>query len=118
MFDRVEPLTTFKTPFRFTFRVGPLVFSGDHVVAMCVVPVALLALAWFFSRSDLGIAVRAAADSNERALLLGIPVRRLSRITWVMAASGRVIVLATAKLSSVARMTATTAVMPRPVWIC
>ncbi|TMM16980.1 MAG: ATP-binding cassette domain-containing protein [Actinobacteria bacterium] len=85
-FAHLQPLTTFKTPFRFTFRVGPLVFSGDHVVAMCVVPVALLALAWFFSRSDLGIAVRAAADSNERALLLGIPVRRLSRITWVMAA--------------------------------
>ncbi|HEX4538626.1 MAG TPA: ATP-binding cassette domain-containing protein [Acidimicrobiales bacterium] len=86
VFAHLQPLTTFKTPFRFTFRVGPLVFSGDHVVAMCVVPVALLGLAWFFSRSDLGIAVRGAADSNERALLLGIPVRRLSRITWVMAA--------------------------------
>ena len=33
-----------------------------------------------------GIAVRAAADSNERALLLGIPVRRLSLVTWVIAA--------------------------------
>jgi ABC-type branched-subunit amino acid transport system ATPase component/ABC-type branched-subunit amino acid transport system permease subunit len=30
--------------------------------------------------------VRAAADSGERALLLGIPVRRLSTVTWVLAA--------------------------------
>ena len=85
-FAHLQPLTTFKTPFQFSFKVGPLVFSGDHVVAVVVVPVVLVGLAWFFSRSDVGIAVRAAADSNERALLLGIPVRRLSRITWVLAA--------------------------------
>ena len=85
-FTHLAPLTTFSTPFRFTFRVGPLVFNGDHIVAMVVVPVVLVGLGWFFSRSDTGIAVRAAADSNERALLLGIPVRRLSRITWVLAA--------------------------------
>jgi ABC-type branched-subunit amino acid transport system ATPase component/ABC-type branched-subunit amino acid transport system permease subunit len=85
-FAHLQALTTFKTPFQFSFRVGPLVFNGDHVVAMCVVPIALIGLAWFFSRSDVGIAVRGAADSNERALLLGIPVRRLSRVIWVMAA--------------------------------
>src|SRR5438046_3893698 len=53
---------------------------------MVAVPLLLFGLAWFFGRSDLGIAVRAAADSNERALLLGIPVRRLSLVTWVLAA--------------------------------
>ena len=79
-------LHTFKTPFNTHFTVGPIVFSGDHVLVMIVVPLVLLGLAWFFSRSDIGIAVRAAADSNERALLLGIPVRRLSLITWMLAA--------------------------------
>src|SRR5439155_24116455 len=68
------------------FRVSPIVFNGDHVMVMIVVPVVLAALALFLSRSDTGIAVRAAADSNERALLLGIPVRRLSRVTWMVAA--------------------------------
>src|SRR5439155_19102201 len=76
----------FTTPFRFTFRVGPLIFNGDDVVALCAVPLLLAGLGWFFSRSDTGVAVRAAADSNERALLLGIPVRRLSRVTWMVAA--------------------------------
>src|SRR4051794_31918816 len=79
-------LGRFRTPFHTRFGVGPIVFSGDHVLVMVAVPLVLLGLAWFFSRSDIGIAVRAAADSNERALLLGIPVRRLSLITWVVAA--------------------------------
>ena len=84
--SRLRALDTFSTPFHWKFSLGPFVFKGDHVLVMVVVPVVLGALAWFFSRSDLGIAVRAAADSNERALLLGIPVRRLSLVTWVLAA--------------------------------
>jgi len=82
----LRAIQTFKTPFHAQFTVGPIVFSGDHLLVMIVVPLVLLGLAWFFSSSDIGIAVRAAADSNERALLLGIPVRRLSLITWVIAA--------------------------------
>ena len=81
-----NPLQTFKTPFQFTFRVGPLRFNGDDVAVLIVVPVVLAALAVFFNRSDTGIAVRGAADSNERALLLGIPVRRLSLVIWMVAA--------------------------------
>jgi ABC-type branched-subunit amino acid transport system ATPase component/ABC-type branched-subunit amino acid transport system permease subunit len=85
-FAHLAPLTEFKTPFSFTFTVGPIVFNGNHVVAMVVVPIVLLALWWFFSRTDTGVAIRGAADSNERAVLLGIPVRRLSRVTWMVAA--------------------------------
>jgi ABC-type branched-subunit amino acid transport system ATPase component/ABC-type branched-subunit amino acid transport system permease subunit len=84
--ENLKAIDTFKTPFHAHFTVGPIVFRGDHVLVMVAVPLLLLALAWFFSSSDIGIAVRAAADSNERALLLGIPVRRLSLITWVIAA--------------------------------
>src|SRR5581483_11410497 len=82
----LRPLATFTTPWSVHFRVGPLVFTGDHIAALVAVPVVLVALWWFLGRSDTGIAVRASADSQERALLLGIPVRRLSRITWVLAA--------------------------------
>jgi ABC-type branched-subunit amino acid transport system ATPase component/ABC-type branched-subunit amino acid transport system permease subunit len=84
--ENLKAIDKFKTPFHTHFTVGPIVFTGDHVLVMIAVPVLLLGLVWFFSRSDIGIAVRAAADSNERALLLGIPVRRLSLITWVLAA--------------------------------
>jgi ABC-type branched-subunit amino acid transport system ATPase component/ABC-type branched-subunit amino acid transport system permease subunit len=86
IFTKLRPLTTFRTPFRFSFGVGPITFTGDYVVAMVVVPLVLLGLAFFFNRTGYGIAIRGAADSNDRALLLGIPVRRLSTITWVLAA--------------------------------
>jgi ABC-type branched-subunit amino acid transport system ATPase component/ABC-type branched-subunit amino acid transport system permease subunit len=85
-FSHLAPLTEFKTPFTFTFTVGPIVFNGNHVVAMVVVPIVLVGLWLFFSRTDTGVAIRGAADSNERAVLLGIPVRRLSRVTWMVAA--------------------------------
>jgi branched-chain amino acid transport system permease protein len=87
LFDRVEPLTTFKTPWHVHFGIHPIIFNGDHLVAMIVIPLALAALAWFLGRSDIGVAVRGAAESGDRALLLGIPIRRLSTITWMVAAA-------------------------------
>ncbi|MHB1447078.1 MAG: ABC transporter permease, partial [Acidimicrobiales bacterium] len=86
LFSHLGPTTTFTTPFSFHFDVGPIVFNGNHVVAMVVIPVVLMALAWFFTRTDFGIAIRGAADSTERAQLLGIPVLRLSSLTWMLAA--------------------------------
>ena len=77
----------FHGPLHVTFAVGPLLFTGDHVIAMVAVPLVLVALWWFLDRTDVGTAVRAAADSNERAVLLGIPVRRVSAVVWVVAAT-------------------------------
>jgi len=85
-FTQLKPLTTFHSGLPVTFTVGPIVYNGDHVIALVTVPVVLAGLAWFFRRSDTGIAVRAAAESSDRALLLGIPVRRLSLLAWVVAA--------------------------------
>ena len=86
LFTHLRPLQTFTTPFTFKETVGPIVFTGDYFVALLVVPVVLVLLALFLGRTGLGIAIRGAADSNERAVLLGIPVRRLSTITWILAA--------------------------------
>ncbi|HYA69569.1 MAG TPA: branched-chain amino acid ABC transporter permease, partial [Acidimicrobiales bacterium] len=85
-FGHLSSTTTFTTPFSFHFRVDPLPFTGDDLVALAVVPVAFALLFWFFQRTDTGTAIRAAADSIERAQLLGIPVRRLGTITWMVAA--------------------------------
>jgi ABC-type branched-subunit amino acid transport system ATPase component/ABC-type branched-subunit amino acid transport system permease subunit len=86
-FARLSALQRFHTPFKFSRRIGPVVFTGDYWIAIIVIPVALALLALFLSRSDTGLAVRAAADSSERALLLGIPVRRLSLIAWTIASA-------------------------------
>ena len=75
----------FETPFTFKFSIEPVVFTGDHMVIICAVPPIILALAWFMLKTNVGIAVRAAADNADRALLYGIPIRQLSTIVWTVA---------------------------------
>src|SRR4051794_23062557 len=79
---------TFPTPFsRFEFVVGVFKFRGDHIAPVVVVGAAVLALGAFFKYTDVGIAVRASAENGERASLLGIPVKRVSTIVWMLAAT-------------------------------
>ncbi len=75
----------FNTPFTFKFSVGKILFTGDHMAIIVAVPPIILALAWFMLRTNVGIAVRAAADNADRALLYGIPIRQLSTIVWTVA---------------------------------
>ena len=53
---------------------------------MVVVPVVVALLTLFLRRSALGVAIRASSANAERAMLLGIPVRRLSTVVWSIAA--------------------------------
>ncbi|MGI8793623.1 MAG: ABC transporter permease [Acidimicrobiales bacterium] len=77
---------TFTTPFDFTFRIHPAVFTGNHLVAMIAVPIIMLGVIAFLRFTDYGIVIRAAAENGDRAGLLGIPVPRLSTIVWALAA--------------------------------
>jgi ABC-type branched-subunit amino acid transport system ATPase component/ABC-type branched-subunit amino acid transport system permease subunit len=86
LFAHLSPVTQFKTPFSFKFTIAPFTATGDWLLAVIVVPIVLVGLYWFFVRTDVGVAIRGAADSPDRAQLLGIPVRRLTRITWMVAA--------------------------------
>ncbi len=52
-------------------------FDGNEVVAMLAVPIVLGALTWFLRRTSYGIAIRASAESSDRAALLGVPVKRV-----------------------------------------
>ena len=83
--DAVGAVVPFRLPSRWKLDVGSLVLTSDYLAALVIIPAVLGALTWFFQRTDSGIATRGAADSSERALLLGIPVRRLSLITWMVA---------------------------------
>ena len=72
-------------PFSLHFTIDPVVFRGTDVAAFVAVPVVLVGLALFLKRSDLGIAIRAGAERADRAASLGIPIRRLQTIVWVLA---------------------------------
>jgi branched-chain amino acid transport system permease protein len=68
-----------------SIRIFPDSFNGNDLLIVIAVPVVLIALGWFLLRTDAGVAVRSVADNSDRARLLGIPVRRLSTLVWVIA---------------------------------
>ncbi len=81
------PTDAFAAPLDVAIHMGPIVISGDHLVALVVVPIALCGLWLFLERTRVGAGVRAMADAPERARLLGVPLRRLSMVVWVLAAT-------------------------------
>jgi branched-chain amino acid transport system permease protein len=76
----------FTTPLSLSFSIYPVVFTGNAVFAVIVAAAAAIGLGLFLRFSSYGIAIRAAAENNERAVLLGIPVPRLDTIVWALAA--------------------------------
>ena len=73
------------TPFDADITISPITFGGADVVAVVLIPLVFAGLALFLTRSNLGIAVRAGADRADRAATLGIPMRRLNTVVWVLA---------------------------------
>jgi branched-chain amino acid transport system permease protein len=77
---------TFTTPVHGQFSVYPVIFTGNDIVALGGAAVIAVALTLFLHRSRYGVAIRAAADNSDRAMLLGIPVPRLDTVVWSIAA--------------------------------
>ncbi|MHB8340723.1 MAG: ABC transporter permease [Mycobacteriales bacterium] len=72
------------------FHLHPIVFGRVvlHTADLLVLvagPIIALALFAFLHWSSYGVALRAAAENSQRARLLGIPVRRVSTLAWVVA---------------------------------
>lgn len=77
--------TSLTSPFSFGFNVGIVRFKGDHLVVLVAAPLILIGLFLFFRYSRYGVAARAAAENDERARLLGVPIKRVSLIVWAVA---------------------------------
>jgi branched-chain amino acid transport system permease protein len=73
------------SPVSFTFTISPIQFAGNDALAVVVVPVVIAALLAFLRFSSMGTAIRACADSAERAALLGVNVARVQTVVWVTA---------------------------------
>ena len=75
-------------PFRsFDFQIGDVAipFRFAHLLTLGVLVVALLGIGGFLRFTRMGMAVRASSENAERAELLGINVRTLSTVVWVIA---------------------------------
>jgi branched-chain amino acid transport system permease protein len=85
-FGRQLPPQIFPSPFNVSFGIGPVRFQGNDVLAMAVIPLVIAGLTWFLNRTHIGVAVRACAESADRASLLGVPVKRVNLVVWAVAA--------------------------------
>jgi branched-chain amino acid transport system permease protein len=77
--------TRLPQPFDARWVFGGTTFNANDIFTMIVVPVCLLALALFLRRSSIGVAIVGAAERADRAFTLGIPVKRLHTVVWVVA---------------------------------
>jgi len=68
-------------------RWAGLALSQVDVATLAVAAVCFGALAWFFRRTMVGVALRASAADREGAAVLGVSPALASRLAWVLAAA-------------------------------
>jgi ABC-type branched-subunit amino acid transport system ATPase component/branched-subunit amino acid ABC-type transport system permease component len=85
LFGFTTPPQNFPRPFELDVVWEPIVFQGTHFLVLLDVAITAAILSVFFRRTRFGKAVRASAESADRARLLGIPVGRVNTVVWVLA---------------------------------
>ena len=79
------PPQRYPSPFDFHFEIHPIIFRGNDLIAVVASGGAIAALMAFLRYTDIGIAIRASAESSDRASLLGINVGRTQNTAWIVA---------------------------------
>ena len=69
-----------------TIKLGDVTLPLNRLLVIGIAAVVLAAFSAFFQRSRHGIAMRAVADDQQAALTMGISVRRVFMLAWVLAA--------------------------------
>ncbi|QGG95378.1 ABC transporter permease [Actinomarinicola tropica] len=85
VFDAADLTRPLAQPFDVQVQVGTTVFRAYDIIAAVAIVAIVAALAAFLRYSRIGIAVRASAESADRAMLLGIPVKRIQTVVWAIA---------------------------------
>ena len=67
------------------YIIGPVLISPIDVVAAVIALTFLIAFGLFFTRSRLGVAMRAVADDQQAAMVVGIRVPRVFALSWAIA---------------------------------
>jgi branched-chain amino acid transport system permease protein len=73
-------------PVRFEpYIIGPVFISPINLVAAVIAILFLIAFGLFFTRSRLGVAMRAVADDQQASMVVGIKVPRVFALSWAIA---------------------------------
>lgn len=77
------------------YQLGPALISPINLVAALIALLFLIAFGLFFTRSRLGVAMRAVADDQQASMVVGIRVSRVFALSWAIsglaAAAGGII---------------------------
>ncbi|MEY2399130.1 MAG: branched-chain amino acid transport system permease protein livM [Actinomycetota bacterium] len=84
LIDPAPPSTPFT---RIHFQMGNFRFDANSLVVVFWVAVVVVGLTLFLKATDIGLAVRGSAENADRAALLGIPVKWVSTVVWMLAAA-------------------------------
>lgn len=71
---------------RGSIEIAGVTLPVNRLMVIAIAAVVLVAFTVFFRRSRHGIAMRAVADDQQAALTMGISVRRIFALAWVLAA--------------------------------
>ena len=85
LFGQLIPPTQFPSPFQFSYEINPIIFHATDLIAVIVVPLIIFGLFVFLRHTSVGIAIRASAQSADRAALLGVNVAFTESIAWMVA---------------------------------
>lgn len=75
------PLPISSTP----LEIGPLLLSRAELLGALGAALLVAGLIWFFQKTKMGLGLRAVSDDHEAALAVGIPLRRVWAVTWIVA---------------------------------
>lgn len=77
----------YPVPFKGHWEIGPvpIIIQSSQLLTLVVAPLIAAGLYFFFAKTSIGKAIRAAASNADAARLAGISVKKVSLIVWVTA---------------------------------
>ncbi len=67
-------------------RFGGLIIKWEQIVGILITTIFITILMWFFTKSTLGISMRAVADDQMASLSVGVSVKKVFALAWATAA--------------------------------
>ena len=81
----ITEVRPYPTAFSKSWEIGGVIVRSEELTVLVVMPVLILALAWFVGRTKYGLAIRASAANADAARLAAVNIKQMSTLVWVLA---------------------------------
>ena len=83
--DNTRGSTIFPSPLPWSITVLAVRLTSPELMVLLIVPVLVLGLGIFLTRTRFGLAIRASSDNSDMSELSGISTRSVSTLVWILA---------------------------------